>query len=199
MRLVVLASGEGTNLQALLDRLHGREGVTVAGVAGDRPEARALERAREAGVATAVFPRDAYVDRVARDAALADQVAAWEADLVVLAGYMALLDPGFVARFEGRIVNVHPSLLPAFPGLRAIEQAIDHGVKVAGVTVHLVDEGVDTGPILAQRAIDVPPGCDADGLHELLRPLEHDLLCEAVLAFARRGAPAGPPSRAPGA
>lgn len=183
LRVVVLASGAGTNLQAILDELHGRE-VEVVGVAGDRPQAPALERARAAGIPIAAFPRDAFPDRAARDAALAAQVEAWAAELVVLAGYMALLDPGFIRRFAGRIVNVHPSLLPVFPGLRAIEQAITYGVKVAGVTVHLVDEGVDTGAILLQQAVEVRDDDTAQTLHDRLRPVEHALLCAAVRAFA---------------
>lgn len=183
MRVVVLASGEGTNLQAILDELHGRE-IEVVGVAGDRPAAPALARAAELGVATAAFPRDAYPDRAARDAALAAQVAAWEAELVVLAGYMALLDPDLVRRFAGRIINVHPSLLPVFPGLRAIEQALTHGVKVAGVTVHLVDEGIDTGAILLQAAVEVRDGDTVESLHARLRAVEHELLCTAIRAFA---------------
>ncbi|MTD45224.1 phosphoribosylglycinamide formyltransferase [Conexibacter sp. W3-3-2] len=193
LRVVVLASGAGTNLQAILDELHGGpEGVVVVGVAGDRPGAPALERAAAAGVATAVFPRDAFPDRAARDAALAAQVQAWEADLVVLAGYMALLDPGFTRRFAGRIVNVHPSLLPVFPGLRAIEQAIAYGVKVAGVTVHLVDDGIDTGAILLQDAVAVADDETAASLHDRLRPLEHALLCRAVRAFAAGGVSVDP-------
>jgi phosphoribosylglycinamide formyltransferase-1 len=186
LRVVVLASGEGTNLGALLERFSGGdEGVLIAGVAGDRPHAGALERARAAGVPVAVFTRDAYADRAARDAALAAQVVEWRADLVVLAGYMALLDPGFVDRFEGRIVNVHPSLLPSFPGLRAIEQALEHGVRVTGATVHLVDHGVDTGPILAQGAVDVLPGDTPASLHDRIRPVEHRLLGDAVADIAR--------------
>lgn len=183
MRVVVLASGEGTNLQAILDDVHGCE-VEVVGVAGDRPAAPALARAQSVGVATAAFPRDAYPDRASRDAALAEQVAAWRAELVVLAGYMALLDPDFVRRFAGRIINVHPSLLPVFPGLRAIEQALTHGVKVTGATVHLVDEGIDTGAILLQGAVEVRDDDTVESLHARLRPVEHDLLCTAIRAFA---------------
>ena len=183
MRLVVLASGEGTNLQAILDELHGRE-VEVVGVAGDRPGAAALARAATRGVPTAAFPRDQFADRAARDAALAAQVAAWDAELIVLAGYMALLDPDFVRRFAGRIINVHPSLLPVLPGLRAIEQALAHGVKVAGVTVHLVDEGIDTGAILLQGTVEVRDDDTAESLHARLRPVEHELLCRAIRAFA---------------
>lgn len=180
MRVGVLASGAGTNLQVLLDD----EDIDVAAVASDRPDARALERARGAGVAAAAFPRAGHPDRTARDAAIADWLAAHGVQLVVLAGYMALLSPAFLARFPDRVVNVHPALLPAFPGVDGIQAALDHGVKVTGVTVHLVDEGVDTGPILLQAAIDVPEGADRDELHALLRPLEHRLLPQAVRLLA---------------
>jgi phosphoribosylglycinamide formyltransferase-1 len=185
-RLGVLASGEGTNLQALLDTVHGREAEIVA-VASDRPGARALERARAAGVATCAFEREAHPDRAARDLAMAGWLEEREVGLVVLAGYMALLDAGFIARFRDRILNVHPSLLPAFPGIRAIEQAIDYGVRVTGVTVHLVDEGIDTGPVVLQAAIELPEDPTPEAVHAALRPLEHRLLPEAVrLAVAGR-------------
>jgi phosphoribosylglycinamide formyltransferase 1 len=180
----VLASGAGTNLQALLDTVHGRE-VSVAAVASDKPGTPALSRASDAGVQTRVFERAAFPDRAARDAAIADWLESLGVELVVLAGYMALLDAGFIARFRDRIVNVHPALLPAFPGVRAIEQAVDYGVRVFGVTVHLVDEGVDTGPIILQRAIDIPGAPDPGAVHDALRPIEHDLLCEAVRLLAR--------------
>jgi phosphoribosylglycinamide formyltransferase 1 len=183
-RVGVLASGEGTNLQALLDTLHGRE-VEVVAVASDKQGARALERAAAAGVAGRVFERGAFADRAARDAAIADWLTELGVELVVLAGYMALLDAGFIARFQDRIVNVHPALLPAFPGVRAIEQALEYGVRVFGVTVHLVDEGIDTGPIILQSAIDLPGATDAGAVHDALRPVEHRLLCEAVGLLAR--------------
>ena len=182
MRVGVLASGAGTNLQAILDRVHGRGGVEVVAVGSDQPGAPALERAARAGVPTAEFPLGS--DRAARDAAIADWLAERGVELVVLAGYMALLDPAFLARFPQRVVNVHPALLPAFPGLRAIEQALDYGVKVFGVTVHFVDEGVDTGPVIAQRAIELPDAVEPAAVREALRPLEHDLLCEAVALIA---------------
>jgi phosphoribosylglycinamide formyltransferase 1 len=179
MRVGVLASGEGTNLQALLDTVHGRE-VQVVAVASDQPSARALERAHAAGVPARVFPRSEFGARAERDAAIADWLVAEGVELVVLAGYMALLDPSFVARFPDRILNVHPSLLPAFPGVRAIEQAVEHGVKVFGVTVHLVDEGVDTGPIVLQRAVELPEASDPATVQTRLRPIEHELLPRAV-------------------
>jgi phosphoribosylglycinamide formyltransferase 1 len=192
MKVGVLASGAGTNLQAILDRVHGRGGVEVVAVASDQPGAPALERAARAGVPTAEFPLGA--DRAVRDAAIADWLAERDVELVVLAGYMALLDAAFLARFPGRVVNVHPALLPAFPGLGAIEQALDYGVKVFGVTVHFVDEGVDTGPVIAQRAIELPDAVDPAAVREALRPLEHDLLCEAVALIAA-GAVAIDPER----
>jgi phosphoribosylglycinamide formyltransferase 1 len=184
MKVAILASGAGTNLQALLDAVHGRE-VEVVAVASDKPGARALERAAAAGVQTRVFERDAFADRAARDAAMADWLDSLAVELVVLAGYMALLDAGFIARFRDRIVNVHPALLPAFPGVRAIEQAVEYGVRVFGVTVHLVDEGIDTGPIILQGSIEIPDASDPEAVHDALRPIEHELLCEAVRLFAR--------------
>jgi phosphoribosylglycinamide formyltransferase-1 len=183
----VLASGAGTNLQAILDRVHGREGIEVVAVASDQPDARALERARAASLETRVFARTQYPTRAARDEAIADWLEARGVELVVLAGYMQLLTPAFLGRFERRVINVHPALLPAFPGLRAIEQAVEHGVKVFGVTVHFVDEGVDTGPIIAQRAVELGGLPSPEEVHAALRPLEHDLLCEVVRAIAAGG------------
>jgi phosphoribosylglycinamide formyltransferase-1 len=184
LRVGVLASGTGTNLQAILDRLHGRGLVDVVAVASDKPDAPALGRARAAGVEARVFAAHEYRARDDRDAAMADWLAEHDVELVVLAGYMQLLTPGFLARFPRRVVNVHPALLPAFPGLRAIEQAVEHGVKVFGVTVHFVDEGVDTGPIVAQRAVELPGVPTPEEVREALRPLEHDLLTEVVEALA---------------
>ncbi len=155
-RIVVLASGGGTNLQAILDQLHaGPEGIEVVGVASDKPDATALERAAIAEVETAVFPAADYENRGARDAALGDWIDHREVDLVVLAGYMQMLSPDFVERFSGRVINVHPALLPSFPGINAVQQAIDHGAKITGVTVHFVDEGMDSGPIIMQRPVPV--------------------------------------------
>ena len=183
-RIVVLASGSGTNLQAILDTLHGREGIEVVGVGSDKPAARALERARAAGVATAAFPREEYADRAARDAAIAEWIDSLGADLVVLAGYMQLLSDAFVARFRDRVVNIHPALLPSFPGLDAIGQALAAGVEVTGVTVHFVDEGVDTGPPLLQREVPVPPGRDREELEATIHAVEHELYPEAIRMIA---------------
>ena len=184
-RIVVLASGSGTNLQAILDRLHGREGVAVVGVGSDKPEARALERAQAAGVQTAVFPRDEYEDRGARDAAIGDWIESLEADLVVLAGYMQLLSEAFISRFRNRVINIHPALLPAFPGLDAIGQALAAGVEATGVTVHFVDEGVDTGPVLLQREVPVAAGVDRAALEKAVHAVEHELYPEAISMIAQ--------------
>jgi phosphoribosylglycinamide formyltransferase 1 len=192
MRVGVLASGAGTNLQAILDRLHGRHDIEVVAVASDQPGAPALQRAVAAGVPMGEFPLAGYADRARRDEAIADFLADHGVELVVLAGYMALLEPEFLARFPQRIINVHPALLPAFPGVRAIEQALDYGVKVFGVTVHFVDEGVDTGPVIGQRAIDLPTATDPAEVRDRLRPLEHDLLCEAIVQIARGAVRADP-------
>jgi phosphoribosylglycinamide formyltransferase 1 len=185
-RIAVLASGSGSNLQALIDTLHGGpEGIVIAAVASDRPGARALQRAEQAGVATATFPLGDFADRAGRDAAIADWIAGHDVQLVVLAGYMALLTPAFLQRFEHRVVNVHPALLPAFPGLDAVGQALAHGVKVFGVTVHFVDDGVDTGPIILQRALELPHARTREDVFERLHAVEHELLPEAVRLIAR--------------
>ena len=186
MRVGVLASGGGTNLQALLDSVHGRE-VEIVAVASDRPGAYALERARAAGVPTCVFPRRDFADRAARDASIADWLEGAGVELVVLAGYMAILDAGFIARFPDRIVNVHPSLLPAFPGAHAVQDAIAYGVRVFGVTVHLVDEGVDTGPVVAQAAVPVLDGDDEAALQARIQEVERPLYVDAVGRLARGG------------
>jgi phosphoribosylglycinamide formyltransferase 1 len=182
--IAVLVSGAGTNLQALLDEVHGREARIVA-VASSVATAPALARAAERGVSTAVFARSDYGDREARDGALADWLAERGTRLVVLAGYMELLGSTFLERFSGAVINVHPSLLPAFPGLGAIAQALAYGVQVFGVTVHFVDEGVDTGPVILQRAVELPGAREEQEVLNALRPLEHELLPKAVRLFAR--------------
>jgi len=184
MKVGVLASGEGSNLQAILERVHGRGGVEVVAVGSDKPGARALGRARACGVPARAFPSAEHTDRRARDLAMAAWLAEHGVELVVLAGYMQLLDPAFLARFPQRVINVHPALLPAFPGIRSVERAVEHGVKVFGVTVHFVDEGVDTGPIIAQRALELPDAADAESVRAALRPLEHELLPEVVRLIA---------------
>jgi phosphoribosylglycinamide formyltransferase-1 len=184
-RIVVLASGTGTNLQAILDSVHGSDGVEVVAVGSDKPGAGALARATQAGIETAVFPADAYEDRIGRDAAMGDWIEAHRPQLVVLAGYMQLLSEPFVARFRGRVVNIHPALLPAFPGLDAIGQALAAGVEETGVTVHFVDEGVDTGPPILQRAVPVPPGGDRARLEAAIHAVEHELYPEAIRMLAQ--------------
>ena len=189
-RLVVLASGTGTNLQAIVDQLHGGEAggdplIEVAGVGSDKPGAGALRRAAQAGIDSSVFPLEEHGDRASRDAAMADWAEELGADLVVLAGYMQLLSPVFVARFPGRIVNVHPALLPSFPGLDAIGQALEHGVRITGVTVHFVDEGVDSGPIIVQRPVPVPPNRDRAALEDAIHRTEHALYPETIRMIAQ--------------
>jgi len=191
-RIAVLASGTGTNLQAILDGLHGRDGIEIACVVSNKPGAPALERATEAGVETCVFAQSDHRDRVDRDAAMADWLAEREVDLIVLAGYMELLSPEFVRRFRNRVVNVHPALLPSFPGLDAVGQALEHGVRVTGVTVHFVDEGVDSGPIILQRPVDVPYTRDRSQLEREIHEVEHQLLPEAIRLIAAGAARVDP-------
>jgi phosphoribosylglycinamide formyltransferase-1 len=169
----VLVSGTGTNLQALLDA-----GLPVSAVASNNQHAPALERAGK--LPTAAFELADYPDRAARDAAMADWLAQHDVGVVVLAGYMHLLTPAFLERFPDAVVNVHPSLLPAFPGARAVEEQLDAGVAETGATVHLVDEGVDSGPILAQERVPVLAGDTAETLHARIKDVEHRLLPRVV-------------------
>lgn len=180
----VLASGEGSNLQAILDVVHQKHGVEVVCVASDKPGAKALERALGAGVPMAIFSIADFEDRAARDRAIASHLRDVGTDLVVLAGYMAILSEEFIAAFYGRIINVHPSLLPKYPGLRAIEQAIEAGDSQTGVTVHYVDEGVDTGDVIAQEMVGIAPGESAEALAERIHAVEHRLLPEVVAQIA---------------
>lgn len=184
-RVAVLVSGEGSNLQALLDHVHGRDGIEIVAVAASNPRAHGLERAEDAGVETGVFEVGGDTDRTERDGALAAWLERRDVTLVVLAGWMQLLSADFVRRFHGRLLNVHPSLLPAFPGLGAIERALEHGVRVTGVTIHFVDEGTDSGPIILQRAIDLPYAARVEEVEREIHAVEHELLPEAVRAVAR--------------
>jgi phosphoribosylglycinamide formyltransferase-1 len=168
----VLVSGQGTNLQALLD-----DGLPVVAVASNRKEAYALQRAREAGIPVATFSLDCHADRAERDLVMATWLEAHGVDLVVLAGYMHLLTKPFLDRFPHRIVNVHPSLLPAFPGAKAIDDALAAGVATTGVTVHYVDEGLDTGEVIGQEQVPVEP---ADSLVARIHAVEHELLPRVV-------------------
>ena len=184
-RVAVLISGAGTNLQALIDQLHSPGGpIEIVGVASSRAGAPGLARAEAAGVETAVFAIADHAERGERDRALGDWLDSLSADLVVLAGFMELLSPEFIGRFAGRIVNVHPSLLPAFPGLQPIEKAIEHGVKVTGVTVHFVDEGVDSGPIVLQEALELSYPARIAEIEERVHGVEHRLLPRAVRLIA---------------
>ncbi|MBA2505467.1 MAG: phosphoribosylglycinamide formyltransferase [Thermoleophilaceae bacterium] len=185
LQVGVLVSGEGTNLQALLDTLHGKGEVDVVAVGSSREGARGLERAREAGVEARAFAHTEFGDRVSRDLAMGDWLEERGIELLVLAGFMEVLSVDFVRRFTGRMINVHPSLLPAFPGIRAIEQAVDYGVRVTGVTVHFVDEGVDTGAIVLQRPLELPYPAGIAEVETLVHEIEHELLPRAVLLFAR--------------
>ena len=175
----VLVSGEGTNLQALVDA-----GLPIVAVASNRRDAPALRRVP--GVATAVFEVGDYESRAARDAAMADWLREQGATLVVLAGYMHLLTPALLERFPDAVVNVHPSLLPEFPGMHAVEEQLAAGVAESGASVHIVDEGVDSGPVLAQERVPVLPGDTASTLHERIKAVEHDLLPRVVAELCAR-------------
>lgn len=174
-RVGVLVSGSGTNLQALIDA-----DIPIAAVAANVVGARALDRAAGVGAPTRVFLLSDYADRATRDAAMADWLILHGADFVVCAGYMQLLCTDFLDRFPGRVVNVHPALLPAFPGAHAVEDALAAGAAESGATVHLVDEGVDTGAVLRQEAVAVLPGDTAASLHARIQAVEHRLLPEVV-------------------
>jgi phosphoribosylglycinamide formyltransferase 1 len=187
-RLVVLVSGSGSNLQALLDACADPGyGASVVAVGADRPDIRALERATSTGVPTFVTRLTDFADRAAWDTALTEAVAAHEPDLVVSAGFMKLVGPAFLRRFEGRMVNTHPALLPSFPGARGVRDALEYGAKVTGVTVHFVDAGVDSGPVIAQAAVPVLHGDDEDKLHERIKTVERALLVETVGRLVREG------------
>ncbi|MBL0884735.1 phosphoribosylglycinamide formyltransferase [Myceligenerans indicum] len=187
-RLVVLASGGGSNLAALLaahdDPAYG---ARVVGVVTDRPGAGALDLAQAAGVPSAVVAMKDFEDRAAWNQGIADAVRVFRPDWLVLAGFMRILAPEFLRRFEGRVVNTHPALLPSFPGAHGVRDALAHGVRITGCTVHLVDDGVDTGPILAQAAVPVHDGDDESALHERIKVAERALLVDTVGRLAREG------------
>ncbi|MFG2002569.1 phosphoribosylglycinamide formyltransferase [Spirillospora sp. NPDC048911] len=187
-RLVVLVSGAGTNLQALLDACSDPAyGARVVAVGADRARIGGLERAAAAGLPTFTARIPDFESRDAWDAALADAVAAHEPDLVISAGFMKILGKRFLERFGGRIVNTHPALLPSFPGAHAVRDALAYGVKVTGCTVHFVDEGVDTGPVIAQETVPVGWHDDEDSLHERIKQVERRLLVDVVGRLARDG------------
>lgn len=187
MNVVLLASGRGSNVESILDAIdRGECSVRVSAVISDRTHTGAEKIARARGLQTEVVSPKAHPSREAWDLALRDAVARHAPDLVVLAGFMRLIGPGFLARFGDRTINIHPSLLPAFPGLRSPEQALEHGARITGCTVHQVDAGTDTGPILAQAAVPVVPGDTAESLHARIQETEHRLL-PAVVEWIARG------------
>lgn len=185
-RLVVLASGTGSLLQSLLDAAVGDYPARVVAVGVDR-DCPAEQIAAAAGIPSYRVAVGDYPDRPAWDAAIADATARHAPDLIVSAGFMKILGPVFLAQFPGRVINTHPALLPAFPGAHAVPEALAYGVKVTGCTVHLVDAGVDTGPILAQRAVEVFDGDDEASLHERIKVVERRLLVEVLAVLATRG------------
>jgi phosphoribosylglycinamide formyltransferase-1 len=194
LELGVLVSGNGSNLQAILDAIGRRElDARVRLVLSNKKDAYALERARQAGVPTAVHSHRDFPSREAFDAALVEALQSHGVQWVVLAGFMRILTPEFVRAFRGRILNVHPALLPAFPGTNAIERALEARVPVTGCTVHWVDEGVDTGPIVRQREVPILPGDDASSLAERMHAAEHALYVEVLsdLASGRVAPPRG--------
>ncbi len=182
-----MVSGTGTLLQALLDAAGPDYPASVVAVGADRAGAAGLRRAADCGLPTFVVALAEYPDRVSWDAALTEAVAEHRPDLIVTAGFMKILGPAFLERFGGRIVNTHPALLPAFPGPHPVADALAHGVRVTGATMHLVDAGVDTGPILAQRAVEVLPGDTEQRLHERIKAVERRMLVEVVAELVRRG------------
>jgi phosphoribosylglycinamide formyltransferase-1 len=190
-RLVVLVSGSGTNLQALLDAVaeHGAAayGAEVVAVGADRPDIEGLRRAERAGLPTFVERVRDHPTRAAWDAALAEAVAAHRPDLVVSAGFMKIVGADFLARFGGRFINTHPALLPSFPGAHAVADALAYGVKVTGCTIHFVDAGIDSGPIIAQGVVDIREDDDESSLHERIKDVERRLLVEVVGRLARDG------------
>ena len=186
LRLVVLVSGAGTLLQSLLDaQASGKLDATVVAVGSDRAGVAGLDRAEAAGVPTFVHPLERGANRAEWDARLTELVAAHAPDLVVSAGFLKLVGPAFLDRFAGRMINTHPALLPSFPGMHGVRDALAAGVRVSGSTVFLVDAGVDTGRILAQEAVPVLPGDDEATLHERIKVVERRLLVETVNDLAK--------------
>jgi formyltetrahydrofolate-dependent phosphoribosylglycinamide formyltransferase len=185
-RIVVLASGSGTLAQALLDACADPQyPAQVVGVVSDRPEAAVLQRAEAAGVPAVVVPLEQ--SRLQWDLLLAEECARLNPDWIVSAGFMRILGPSFLVRFPGQVINTHPALLPSFPGAHAVRDALAHGVKITGTTVHVVDTGVDTGPIIAQRAVEVLDGDDEERLHERIKVIERALLIDTVSLLSRSG------------
>lgn len=179
-KIAVFASGSGSNFAAIEEACrNGELNAEIVLMVTNKPEAYAVERAEQAGIKAAIFPAKAYETREAYEKAILEALQEVEAEWLILAGYMRLIGPTLLEAYPSRIVNIHPSLLPSFPGKDAIEQAVEHGVKVTGVTVHLVDEGMDTGPILAQHAVDVVDG-DVDKTAEAIHRVEHFLFKDTL-------------------
>ncbi len=184
-RLGVLVSGSGSNLQSIIDHLHkGGQDVEVALVISDNPKAYGLVRAANNGIPTAVFPLADFADRDGHDQAMADELDRHGVDLIVLAGYMLIVTQAFLGRFPHKVVNLHPSLLPAFPGGTPIEDTMEYGARVTGVTVHFVDEGTDTGPIILQEAVEIKYNDSVESLRERIHEVEHRLLPRAIELIA---------------
>jgi phosphoribosylglycinamide formyltransferase-1 len=185
LRIAVFASGSGSNFQAIADAVNaGKLDVRIELLVCDRPRAQVVERARQLGVPAFVFRPKDYEAREQYEAEILERLKAHEIDLVVMAGYMRLITNVLVDPWYGRLINIHPSLLPSFPGVNAIQQALDHGVKVTGVTVHLVDGGMDTGPIIAQQCLTIEPGDTEERLSARIHTIEHELLPEIIKQFA---------------
>ncbi|MCC3269520.1 phosphoribosylglycinamide formyltransferase [Arthrobacter gengyunqii] len=191
MRIVVLVSGTGSNLQAVLDAVaEGKLDVEIAAVGADRPGTLGVQRAADAGYETFVVNFRDYAVRAEWNAALTDKVASYSPDLVLSSGFMRIVDEHFINTFEGRYLNTHPALLPSFPGAHGVRDALAYGVKVTGCTVHIADAGVDTGPILAQAAVEVLDGDTEETLHERIKVQERRLLIETLDRISAEGLPA---------
>ncbi len=187
MKIAILVSGSGTNLQTLIEQLHEDEasGIEIAVVISDRQKAYALTRAKRAGIPTQIVRTQDFENRIAFDAAISKHIENYSVELIVLAGFMKLFQPPFVRKYRNRIINVHPSLLPAFPGATPVADTLAYGVKVAGVTVHFVDENIDTGPIIAQTVVPVYDTDDAESLHKRIQIEEHKLYPKVIKRYAQ--------------
>ena len=187
MKIAVFVSGSGTNLQTLIEQLHqdGRSGIDIAVVISDRPKAYALTRAARAGIPTHIVRTQDFENRVDFDAEISRLIERYAAELIVLAGFMKLFQPPFVRKYQNCIINVHPTLLPAFPGAHPVADTLAYGVKIAGVTVHFVDEGIDSGPIIAQATVPVLDTDDEESLHNRIQVEEHKLYPKAIKWYAQ--------------
>jgi len=186
MRIVVLVSGTGSNLQAVIDAVKAGElDVDIAAVGADREDTYGVQRSADAGLETFVVNFNSFETRAEWDAALTAKVASYQPDVVVSSGFMRIVSPEFIDTFNGKYLNTHPALLPAFPGAHGVRDALAYGVKVTGCTVHWADAGVDTGPIIAQEAVTILPGDDQDSLHERIKVVERRLLVSTLSDIAQ--------------